>query len=88
MINDLLMRKNLFLRVYELRKKFFYLIKKVSKGKNAVTKELSACVEERFDGFQLVKRLCEKERRHFYRPIDIVYKQISIKLLIITFRNL
>ena len=65
MINDLLMSENLLLRVYELRKKFRYLIKKVPKGKNANTKELSVCVEERFNGFQLVKRLGENERRHF-----------------------
>ena len=77
MINDLLMSQNLLLRVYELRKKFRYLIKKVPKGKNANTKELLACVQERFNGFQLVKRLGETERRHFYRPIDIVYKPVS-----------
>ena len=63
LVNDLLMSENLFLRVYELRKKFCYLIKKVPKGKNTITKELSSCVEERFNGFQLVKRLGENERR-------------------------
>ena len=71
------MRDHLFRRVYKLRKKFCYLIKKVPKGKNAVTKELSACIEDRFNGFQLEKRLCENERRHLYRPIDIVCKSVS-----------
>ena len=77
MNDDLLMSENLLLRVSELRKKFCYVIKKVPKGKNAITKEQSACVEERFNGFQLVERLGKKERRHFYRPTDIVYKPVS-----------
>ena len=40
-VNDLLMSKNLFLRVYEPRKKFRYLIKKVVKGKNIIQSERS-----------------------------------------------
>ena len=76
-INHLLLSESLFLRVYELRNQFCCLIKKVPNGKNVITKELSACVEERFNGFQLVKRLGENECRHFYRPINIVYKPVS-----------
>ena len=40
-VNDLLMSKNLFLRVYEPRKKFRYLIKNVVKGKNIIQSERS-----------------------------------------------
>ena len=76
-INNLLMSENLFLRVYELIKKFYYLIKKLPKDKNSIAKELSACVEERFNGFSLWKRLGENERRHFYRRINSVYKPVS-----------
>ena len=65
------MSKNLVLRVYELRKKFRYVIKKMPKSKNAITKELSACVQERFNAFQFVKGFAENERRPLYRPIDI-----------------
>ena len=70
-VNNLLMSKSLILRVYKLRKKFRSLIKKVPKGKNVITKD--TCLEECFNGFQLVKRLGKNERRYFYRPIDIVY---------------
>lgn len=76
-INNLLMSENLFLRVYELIKKFYYLIKKLPKDKNSIAKELSTYVEERFNGFSLVKRLGEDERRHFYRTINSVYKPVS-----------
>ena len=72
-VNDLLMSKNLFLRVYELRKKFCYLIKKMPKGKIIIQKNLSACVETRFNGFELVRRMTENELRQKYRPVDILY---------------
>ena len=66
MINDLLLSKNLFFRVFEQRKKLRYLIKK-SPTKIEVKRELSSCVEERFNSFQLV--------RHLF--VDIVYKPIK-----------
>ena len=72
-VNDLLMSKNLFLRVYELRKKFCYLIKKMPKGRIIIQKDLSACVERRFNGFELVRRMTENELRQKYRPADILY---------------
>ena len=71
------MEKKLFLRVYEFRKKFHNLIKKILKGKNTAQRELSACVEERFNGFGLVKKLAENLVRQNYKPIDIDYKPVS-----------
>ena len=76
-INNLLMSKNLFLRVYELRKKFRCLITKVSQIKSIIQKDLSACVEEHFNGLQIVRRLTENERKQFFKPIDIVYRLVS-----------
>ena len=75
-MNELPMSKNL-LRVYELRKKFRYLIKKVSKSKNIIQRDLSACVEERFNGFELVRKPTENERKQLLKPIDIVYRPVS-----------
>ena len=49
----------------------------MSKGKNTVQRELSACVEERFNGFDLANKLTEYSIRQMYRPIDIVYKPAS-----------
>ena len=68
----MLMEKKLFLRVYEFRTKHCYLIKK-----NTAQRELSTCVEERFNGFGLVKKLAENLIRQNYKPIDIVYKSVS-----------
>ena len=77
LINDLLMSKTLFLRVYRLRKKFRYLIKKVPQNKNIFQKYLSVCVEEHFNGFQIVRRITENERKQFFKPIDIMYRPVS-----------
>ena len=46
--------------------------------KNTVQMELSACVEERFNGFELVKKkLTKNPIKQLCRPIDIVYKPVS-----------
>lgn len=76
-VNDLLMSKNLFLKVYKLRKTFSYLIKKVPQGKNTVQRDLSACVEEHFNGFKLVRKISENERRWLFKPVDNVYRHLS-----------
>ena len=71
------MNQMLFLRVYELRKKFCYLIKNVPQDKNVIQRDLSACVEERFYGFDFVRKFSENERKTLFKPIDIVYKPVA-----------
>ena len=71
------MNKTLFLRVVELRKKFRYLIQKVPQKKNVVRRDLSACVEERLNGFDIVRRIVENERKENYVAADVVYKPVS-----------
>ena len=75
-INDFLMEKNLVLPVYELRRKFRYLIKK-GPQKNEVHRELSTCIESRFNGIEIVKVVMSSEKRVMFKPLDIVYKPIS-----------
>ena len=49
----------------------------MGKGKkNTAQRELSACVEEHFNGFGLVKKLAENLIRENYKPINIVYKPL------------
>ena len=66
-----------FLRVYELRKKFRYLIKKVPQKKNVVRRDLSACVEKRFNDFNIVRRIAENEQKENYVAVDVAYKPFS-----------
>ena len=76
-VNGLLMTKKRFLRGYELRKKFRYLIKKMPKGKNVVQRDLLACFEVHFNGFELVRKLSENETRKLFKPTDVVYRPVS-----------
>ena len=76
-INEILMEKNLFLRVYKKRNKFCYLIRKPTTGQNSVIRNLSLCVVERYNGYQVVKienRDCQKA---LFEPIDIVYDPVE-----------
>ena len=74
------MEKNLFLRVYKVRKKFRYLIKKLPKSKNSVKRDLSACVEARFNCFHIIRQLNQYEQKKDFKPIDIICKPISFFL--------
>ena len=70
-INDLLMNKNIFLRVHELKKEFGYLIKKVPQNKNIIQRDYSACAEERFNCFDIVRKFTENEKKELFKPSDI-----------------
>ena len=63
-VNDLLKTKRLLLRVYELRKKF------CQEGS-------SGLVEKRFNGFEIVRKVTEDQRKENFQPIEIVYKPVS-----------
>ena len=50
------------MRVYELKDKFRYLIKQDSEKKK-ILRELSACVVEKFNGFNTVRAEFDKKLR-------------------------
>ena len=74
-INQILMRSHLFLRVYEIKDKFCYLIKEDSEKKN-VMRDLSSCITERFNGFNIVKLELDRELRREMSPIEILYRPV------------
>lgn len=51
--DDLLEEKRIFLRVYERRDKLRFLIKKGVRGYNKVTRDLSACIIKKFNGYDI-----------------------------------
>ena len=71
LVNDLLFEKKLFLKIYELRKKNWYVFKK-GYEKSEVIKEISSFVKQRFNGFTISSHMLEKKE-----PIDIVYKAVK-----------
>ena len=76
-VNDLLVEQKLFLRVYELRNKFRYMIKKTPKCKNIFQRDLLVFIEEHFKGFHLVRKLAKNKMRQNFKPIDIVCKPVG-----------
>ena len=74
LINDVLCEYGFFLRFYERRNKFRYQFKRKLKEKNQMKRELSACIIEKFNGYEVLRNhLNSTERKNFIR-IDIVYE--------------
>ena len=62
-INDVLSDHGYFLRFYERRNKFRYQVRKKLKGKNEVRKELSACVTQKFNGYELLRNYVNSDEK-------------------------
>ena len=75
-VNELLNKNGLFLRVYELKDKFCYLIKQNSE-KKTVQRELSSCIIKKVNGFNIVCIAFNKKLSQTFRPIIIIYKPIK-----------
>ena len=75
-INTILSRHDMFLRVFELKDKFRYIIKQNSEEKKFFN-ELYACVVERFNGFTIVRLEFDNEIRKEFTPVDIIYKPVK-----------
>ena len=65
-----------FLRVYEIKKVFRHLILKNPK-KQTVVRELSSCIYEKFNGFNIISIEHGKKLRKKFKPIDIIYKPVK-----------
>ena len=75
-VNTILSKNDMFLRVFELKDKFRYLIKQNHERKKIVN-EVSACVLERFNGFTIVRLEFDNEIRKDFKPVDIIYKPVK-----------
>ena len=72
-INSFVSKYGYFLRVFELKNKFRQLFMKEPKKQNAI-RQISSCINEKYNGFQSVSvEFARKERKNF-KPIDIIYK--------------
>ena len=73
---DLLIKHDLFLSIYELKDKFRYLIKQDSEKKKTVMRDLSSCIVEKFNSFNVIYVKFSKSIRQTFRPVDIIYKPV------------
>ena len=71
-INEVLTKFGYFLRFYERRNKFRYLVKKKLKEKNENIKELSACVVRKFNLYETLRSHLNQQEKKDFKPIDIV----------------
>ena len=70
------MKNSFFLRVYELKEKFRYLIKQDPQKENVI-KDLSSCIIKKFNGFNIVWLELDRELRKEISPIDVLYKPVK-----------
>ena len=75
-INQILNKNNLFLHIFELKEKVRCLIKQDSEKKNVI-RDLSSCIIEKFNGFNIVRIEFKRKLRQKMSPIDIIYKPVK-----------
>ena len=71
-MNEVLSEFGYFLRFYERRNKFRCQNRKKLKEKNKIRKELSSCIIQKFNGYELLRNHLNSKERQEYVPIDIV----------------
>ena len=76
LVNDLLYEKSMFLCLCEKKSKFRYLFRK-GHDENEMQKEVSYCVEQRYNGLHITMHMCDKNRQVDYESVDVVYKPIK-----------
>ena len=62
-INDILSKEYFFLRFYERRNKFRFQLKKKLHNKNEMSRELSSCAIQKFNGYELFQKSFTKWRK-------------------------
>ena len=90
-MNRVLAEFGFFFKFYERRNKFRYQLKQKLKSKNEMTTELSACVIQKFNGYDLLRNNLQYNEKTNLVPIDIVYEptlDVSKPILFFRTRNL
>ena len=72
-MNEILSEHSYFLRFYERQNKFRFQLRKKLKGKDESRRELSACVEQEFNGYELLRNHLNSNEKQNFVLIDIVY---------------
>ena len=73
-MNEVLSNHNFFLKFFERRDVFRFIIQKKVRGKNKITRNLSSSVIEKFNGYEMIRRKLERKEKIDLTPTDIVYE--------------
>ena len=71
-VNNILLEFKYFLPVFEQKNKYRQFIVTKPEKQNQI-KQLSSCLIEKYNGFQVVKVDFSKKQRQQFQPIDIIY---------------
>ena len=71
-INEILINYNFFLRVYEQKNKYRNLLIKQPENQKQI-KQLASCLNQKCNGFQVIKNSFNKSERREFEPVDIIY---------------
>ena len=71
-INEILIKYNFFLRVFEQKSKYRNLLIKQPEKQNQI-KQLASCLNQKYNGFQVIKNSFNKRERREFEPVDIIY---------------
>ena len=72
----LLAKHRCFLRAFQLKNKFCHLTLKNPK-KQSIVRQLSSCINKRYNGFHVISFEYSKKLRKNLKPIDIIYKPVK-----------
>ena len=53
------------------------MIKKGTQGKNNMISDLSSCVVQRFNGYEIIKARLKSEEKRCHKPIDIIDEPVN-----------
>ena len=73
-INSFVSKYGYFLRVFELKNKFRQLFMKELKIYIYIIRQISSCIDEKYNDFQSVSTEFTRKERKNFKPIDIIYK--------------
>ena len=71
-INEILIKYNFFLRVFEQKNKYRNLLIKQPEKQNQI-KQLASCLNQKYNGYQVIKNSFNKRERREFDPVDIIY---------------
>ena len=72
--NQVLSKHKYFLKFFEQRDMFRFLIQKKAQGKNEVTRNFSSSVVEEFNGYEMIRQNLAYKERIDIIPVDMVYE--------------
>ena len=83
-INEILVERDFFLRVYQRKDKFRYIFHKTEEKTDKI-KSLSTCLMIKFNGFNVLCPYLETKQKKDLKPIDIIYEPVRSQDAVINF---